>query len=188
MATIRRVRTVFTGVAGTPWYSNMYFATSGGTAADSVANVDAFWTTLAAQINTAVTGTVEGDVAIIESTTGEITSVESVTDGTIDFTGSGNVLPPANQGMINLNTNTYAGGRQIRGKLYIPGLVVGAQNSDGTVAAAYYGAWVSVAGALKTSASTTGVWVVYSPTHHMHAAIESVTPKTTFAVMRSRRD
>jgi len=40
MTDLRRIRTVFTGVAGTPWYSNLYFTWVSGTEATALAEVD----------------------------------------------------------------------------------------------------------------------------------------------------
>jgi hypothetical protein len=177
-----------TGVAGTPWYTNMYFANTPGTTQQAIDNVDAFWETLKAQINNFVTGTVEGDVALVDDVTGLITGVETGVAGTIDMSGVGNCLPTSTQGLVNLNTGFYVAGRQLRGKLYIPGLITSSADGAGDPAAAFKTAWVSACTALRSAASTTGVWKVWSKTHGVSDAIESFTVKPQFAVLRSRRD
>lgn len=188
MTTLSRVRTVFTGVAGTPWYSNLYFTWVTGEAQNLVDAVDDFWTVIIGQINGAVTGTVEGSVAQINDATGDITSVESVTPGTIDFTGSGAVLPPANQTVINLHTGTYVAGREIRGKIFVPGLIAAASATDGSPSSGFLVAQKGAADALVAATSSAGPLRVYSPTHATSAVVTATSSMSQFAVMRSRRD
>ena len=43
MATLARVRTIFTGPAGSPWYSNLYFDAATGTAQNAADAAAPFW-------------------------------------------------------------------------------------------------------------------------------------------------
>ena len=188
MTSISRVRTVFTGVAGTPWYSNMYFTWVSGQTQAHIDLVEAFWTFLVGQIDTNVTATIESDVPVINDATGDITSVESGTAQFVNFTGGGNVLPQATQMLLNLNTGVYVGGRQLRGKVYIPGLIETAADADGLPNSGFQTAQVTAAVNLISGSVTPGAWRVFSPTHGTSAAIQGVSAMSNFAVLRSRRD
>jgi len=188
MATLDRVRTIFTGVAGTPWYSNMYFDGSGTNEVAHVDMVRDFWTAIAGQINTLVTGTVQGDVAKVDSVTGNITGIVGVTPEVVDFTGAGDVLSPALQTCLNLLTGVFVAGRQLRGKVFVPGLTEAINSPDGTPASGFLDAQVAAMEALITASNTAGNLQVWSPTHGVAHDVVNVSAKTTFAVMRSRRD
>lgn len=118
-----RVRTIFTGVAGTPWYSNMYFSgVNELRAAEAVAAVGQFWAAFAPDIYGAVSAQVQTDVPVIDPADGSVSAFLEVTGApSIDFTGSGDPLPYANQLLINVNTNVVVNSRRVRGKIYIPG-------------------------------------------------------------------
>jgi len=131
MANIARVRTVFTGVAGAPFYNNLYF---GGIAdvinpQDCVDAVDVAWTTLTTIMNINLIGAIEAEVPIIEDTTGEIQSVVSTTGGVVDPTSAAEPLPTATQGLVRLSTNTFVDGRRLRGRVFVPGLTEGSQDA-----------------------------------------------------------
>ena len=124
MGTIQRVRTVFTGVAGSPYYNNIYFD-SAGTLADAQAavdRVDAAWTTITSIMNIALLGAVEAEVPQINDENGEITGVFATTGGVVDPTNAGEPLPWATQGLVRLLTNSFVEGRRVRGRIFIPGL------------------------------------------------------------------
>lgn len=131
MANIARVRTVFTGVGGSPFYNNLYF---GGidnliNAQDCVDAVDVAWTTLTTIMNGALIGAIEAEVPIIEDTTGEIQSVVSTTGGVVDPTSAAEPLPTAAQGLVRLSTNTFVDGRRLRGRVFVPGLTEASQST-----------------------------------------------------------
>lgn len=132
MATIMaRIRTVFLGVAGTPWYSNQYVDYSEETVQDDVNSVGEFWDALASAIASGVSWTVQGEVAHIDDSTGQTTGVTSVSSVTGAGTDTHDPLPWATQGLIRLRTGVYIGGRELRGRIYVPGLTE--QNSGAGV-------------------------------------------------------
>lgn len=123
MADMARVRTVFTGVAGTPWYSNIYIGAI-GSGIDFQAYTDAvgdFWESQASVLRGDVDYTVEGDLAILNDATGEITRVEGTTGVSGSFTSAAEPLPTQTQLLLRVLTNTYLNGRRIRGRIFIPG-------------------------------------------------------------------
>lgn len=185
MALLTRIRTVFTGVAGTPWYSNQYWALGSGGAQPQIDDTVTFWEDMAVMIKSTITATVEGTCAVIESTTGETVGVSSNDDGAVTFTGSGDLLPLATQGLITLRTGTYVGGREIRGKIYVPGLTE-EYTTSGIINATGVGLMQAAAEGLLDESSE--AWHVYSPTKNTSAEVVSVAAAGKPAVLRSRRD
>lgn len=185
MPIMGRIRTVFTGVAGTPWYSNIYVL---GTEDDAAAQVDAvgeFWATVSALMTGVVDWTVEGDVAQIDSATGDLVGVTSETPVSGSGTNAGDPLPYANQALVNWSTSVFAGGRNIKGKTFIPALCEDS-NSVGTLLSASDGVITDAANALV--AALNGSMVIYSPTNALAAEVTGASVPSKFAVLRSRRD
>jgi len=123
MALLARVRTVFLGVAGTPYYNNLYFAPGGGVIQPAAAHalVTTFWTSAMADLDNNMTATVEGEVPILEDTTGAIQTVETVGQSNINVTGQADPLPFTTQGLARLTTTSFVAGRRVRGRIFIPG-------------------------------------------------------------------
>lgn len=197
MATLARVRTIFTGVAGTPWYSNQYFnATGAGIPIQPMVDaVNDFWTALRASIQSAVTWQVQGEVALIEDTTGNLVGLENVTG--LGNTGSAadDALPWQTQLLIRLNTSNFIHSRRLRGHIYVPALGEG-NNTAGVPSSALRAAADAAAEALI--ADVEAPLVVYSrkfagtPNNPARvgsfASVDSAEVATKWSVLRSRRD
>lgn len=188
MTTLNRIRSIWTGVAGTPWYTNLYFDGSGGNEQAQIDLVEDMWDTLKAEFDTRLDITVEGDVTQIDSATGLATGVTAAAQRVIGATGASNVLPQANQGLVHLFTGVYTGGRQLRGRLFLPGLMLVSAASTGAVDATKRTLWQTTVTTLVTASNAVGNLQVYSPTHHVTADVLTVSASSVFAVMRSRRD
>jgi hypothetical protein len=200
MAKLARVRTIFTGVAGTPWYSNLYFHNDDATDTSTgcVAAVNAFWLAMRASIQSSVTWVVSGEVAQIESTTGTLVGISNVT--ALGNTGSAadDALPWQTQALIRLNTDTFINGRRLRGKIFFPGLGEG-NNTLGVPSSALRGALDTATEALiADSASGLVVWSrpFVPPADRpdlvarqgSFAFAQSADVSTKWSVLRSRRD
>lgn len=181
---MQRIRTIFTGVAGTPWYNNLYFNEESGSPNDRISAVFEFWNTLAAVINDSVTFQVQGDVAFVDDATGDIVEVQTdlAQSGAGDETGD--PLPHANQGLLRLRTGVYVGGRQIVGRVFVPGMTESVA-TNGLLTSTAITQLETAAAVLKDDE---GSWRVYSPTKHTSADITSWSAWNQFAVLRSRRD
>lgn len=188
MVTLARVRTVFTGVAGTPWYSNLYFHTDATTPDVQIDQVRDFWTALVSFIDNGVTATVEGDVSLLESTTGAITGISSGTALLVVGTATQQAMPPATQGVLHEFTSIFVGGRQLRGKTFLPGLTINAADANGAPVAAFKTAVLGAGNALITAANATGNWQVWSKHNLVSSDIVSISTPSKFGVLRSRRD
>lgn len=196
---IYRVRTVFTGVAGTPWYSNLYFAglAEGGTDTNVVAVHDAaadFWGSLASAIIDPVDWVVQGDVARINPTTGEVTSFDSVPAVTNGGNATAEALPFATQGLIALNTAGVRRSRRVVGHIYVPGMTE-ANNVAGQPSAALRTLLATSAADLRRPALDVlpVVWARPRDTSSgfLPGAAFPVTSSASrpgWAVLRSRRD
>lgn len=177
---------IWTGVAGSPAYTNLYAVAAGPSVGALLSNVNALCTGLAPQIANAVTMTVEGDVAQIDTATRQIVGVTSGTTTTVAGSGSG-VVPLADQILVRFLTGAYIGGRQVRGRLYIPYARSAAVNSaTGLVASAVSTPIQTAIGAYLTSVGPAAV--VYSPKNGTAVSISSANVWNQFAVQRSRRD
>lgn len=177
-----------TGVAGAPFYSNLFFneaATPDPTTL--VSEVAAFWQATADYSALGMSGTVEGAIPTIDPATGDIVSVENVAQDTFTGGRAGNLLPPATQGLLRLLTGTYEAGRQVRGRVFIPALSVEAGTAvpgSGTI-----NAWNNAAAALIADALDAGYeWVVWSRKNGVQRTITSVAAWQEYSVLRSRRD
>lgn len=123
MATIRRVRTVFTGVAGSPYYHSMYWPASKSTE-DCVTDTAAWADLMAGVMSDQVDYLTDGLVVNLDSATGEAIGAVAVDGIAGDGNVAGELLPPANQILIRLATGVYVGGRQIRGRCFVPAITV----------------------------------------------------------------
>lgn len=131
MALIGRVRTVFTGVAGAPYYNNLYFGSVDNLtdAQAAVDLVDQAWTSLVSIMAGALIGNIEAEVPMIEDTTGAIQSVFATSGGVIDPVSAAEPLPWASQGLIRCATDDFSDGRRVRGRIFVPGLTEAAQDA-----------------------------------------------------------
>lgn len=182
-----RVRALATGVAGGPWYNNYFFDGTGTDAQAAYDKVVDVWSTLVDSLSQQVQVQVEPLVYTIAPTTGNVSGVTGVTpDPTpLNGTSTADLLPTATALCVNLRTNQFSTGREIRGRSFISGLTV-ADNEDGVprdgVPAAY--------AALYTSALVGGgvPLVVWSRKNAVAYPVTAVTAFAQWATLRSRRD
>lgn len=184
---LNRVRIVTTGVAGSPAYMNLYSQQSLASPAAAHAAAAAFANGFKTQQVSTAVNTVEPDVAVIDTFNDNIIGVTSVPQVTYSGTGSASLLPPSNQGLVRWLTGSYAGGRQIRGRTFIPYLQAGAASGGGIPTAGFI---TAINGAVNAylAAMPVGSAVVYSRKNTSGFPVTSFSVWTQFAVMRSRRD
>lgn len=186
-----KIRTVFSGVPGTPWLSTMYFEEVGGTAQQAATAVGTFWGAIDALQSSLVTWTTEADVSTIDDQTGELTAVTVTTPVTGTGAQAGEMLPIASQALIRWRTGAFINGRNLRGRTFIPGLVV-SQSDDGRVNASTQTTINNAASALIADGnSVLNVWHRPNPVGSATGAGEAVVSGlcwNQFATMRSRRD
>lgn len=183
---IRRVRVVWTGtpVAGGA-LSTFYFADSLGTEQDCVDAVATFLGTVDGNMTTQISWATEADVVDINAVTGATEGVTATTPQTGAGASAGELLPAATQGLLRLRTNTIAGGREVRGRIFLPGMVE-SNNVSGRPESGMVTSINGAANTLRTDASV--LWAVWSRQHGVAPAVASATMWTQWAVLRSRRD
>lgn len=182
-----RIRSVWTGVAGSPYYTNQFFSASNSAEAqDAMDAVLTLWNVFTNYLRTPLRVDAEPFVPSINVATGAIVGGYDLDPGTgVQFTSSGDLLPPATQMLIRETTGVYAGGRQIRGRSYMPGWGEGANSVNGTVDTATR---TLVQGAFNDLLGGSAVPVVYSPKNGQAEPITAYSVWEQWSVLRSRRD
>nr|CRY97364.1 hypothetical protein [uncultured prokaryote] len=183
-----RVRTIFSGVPGTPFYSNLYFNESGLAAPQPVIDaVAAFWSAAMAGTSEDLSWNVNPEVLVIDETDGSITGVLNGEGSSDDGNSSAELAPAATQGLVQYKSDTYLNSRRLQGRIFIPGIMeaMGA----GVPTEVSRTRWRGAALGLLTAADTAGTpWVVYSRANGTLAEVTAVDAWTQYAVQRSRRD
>lgn len=181
-----RIRTLITGVAGSPWYTNLYFDQATGTPQQAVDAVQAFWSGNATTLAAPATWVVDGIVPVIDSATGDTISTFAVTQKTGTFSNSAGRAPSSLQGLARFRTGAYIGGREVRGRFFIPGFTIGAIGPGGSVSTAQVAQQNSLLATLVGTANAD--LVVWSKTNGQFFPVSAATLWDQFAVLRSRRD
>lgn len=182
-----RVRAVWTGVAGTPWYTNLYFDGSGSVDAQAAAeNVHTFLSGAAFQFQNGIRIDVEAFVAVVDPVSGDVTGGFTVDPGdTIAGQLVDEVLPPATQSLTTFKTPVYVGGRNIQGKCFLGGYTEAGNSSPGVFRDSYRASLVEAWNDLLATGPDLVVW---SRKNGQFAPVSSVIVQSKWAVLRSRRD
>lgn len=186
MPVMNRVRVVWTGVPGTPWYSNLYTLASAVTPPEAISRANTLISALRNNVTTAVTARIEGDVSQIESLTGQTVGVTSLPFVDLTGTSATNRLPSATQLVTQLLTGQFLNGRQVRGRFYLGGLTVGSATSVGTPTPAALAA-LDTAWSNYVVSNVNGA-VIWSRKNGAAVPITFVNTWEQFGQQRSRRD
>lgn len=191
-----RVRSVSTGVAGSPYYTNTYFLGGVGDALAARTRMLNFWTALVPVMRTGLSTTVEQEVWEIDPGTGDTTAIVSGGTGAPAVgTSAGAPLPPATQGLIRLNTGLVRRNRRVAGRIFVPGLTVSSQ-TDGRPSSALLTTLTNAANGLVGGATAAPIVVWSRPNDVIgpvflpgaQALVSGIGVWNEFAVLRSRRD
>lgn len=179
-----RVRTTFDGVQGSPYLSTFYFSSALGSAQQAATAAGTFWNSVEPVMVSALNWTLERDVATIDAATGQTTAVTQVSANSGSGSAGAGPLPFSNQGLIRWRTGVFAGGREIRGRTFIPGPT---ETLSDEVPTAAYGTTINPAiTALIGDANST--LVVWSRANGVEEDVTSGDLWNSWAVLRSRRD
>lgn len=193
-----RARAVLTinGVASliTTYWSTSNPTPDAATATEALARVRAMFNSAAAQIPSGSTLTFDTAVQIIDSATGTLVNAATGTSpAAVTFTGAGDPLPAQTQGLARFTTSNFLRGRNVKGRMFIPGPGEGANGTNGQPNSAYTTAWNTAIGLLGTTIVTPISQVVWSrPTAPgaSDGAISAVSGRvmsSSWAVQRGRR-
>lgn len=185
-----RVRTVFTGVPGTPWYSNLYFtgttAENASTAHDLVAG---FWAAVAPLMISDIDYVVESEVLSIDPATGDAIVAFNRTAATGSGGSATEWMPLATQALIRLRTGVFVDGRRVNGRVFVGGLTEAANDYSSPTSTVITTLTTAAEGMLgigePPEAPALGVWTKKNGNIF---PVNSVSVWEQFAVLRSRRD
>lgn len=188
MANMNKVRTVWTGVGGAPYYTTHYFSsdnTTGGTedAVDAVANM---WIAMASIISNLLSWTVEGAVPQINDANGALIGLISVPSVSGTGTDTNPLLPRQAQGIVRWDTGAVVNGRMLRGRTFFPGATEARNASGGVPEATYIASLTGNAQNLIDDADSE--LLVYSRTGSTSAPVVTGTAQPYWATLFSRRD
>lgn len=181
-----RVRTVFTGATGSPWVNTLYFDEPAGTAQAAANAAAVFWQAVDSVMHTSIAWSTEADVVQVNEQTGLATGVISTEQSSGAGATGTDMLPPATQALVRLLTGVFNDGRQVRGRIFIPGLTEAANTSGGNVEG-------TTALTIRTAAEaliedTGSELLVWSRSAGNSFNVTGVSLWSQFAVLRSRRD
>lgn len=182
-----RVRTIFSGVTGSPWLQVSYWTgTDNQTQADAaVAAISAFWGAVDNLMGTSVSWVTDPEVAVL-TTAGVRTGGFVTTPGGGTGSSGTSLLPISTQALVRLLTGSFIAGRQVRGQINVPGLTTTQLSSAGQLASA---AQTTIQTAANTLNSATAPdLVVWSRKNATAIAVSTVSVPVVFSVRRSRRD
>ena len=185
---VLRVRTLLTGSIAGGGQNLLYFGGSGSSdAASAHAAVSAFWNSIKTYMHTSIVATVEGEVAELDTASGQPVDMHAVDLTTYTGTNTNSKLPAATEGLLRFMTGAFYDGRERRGRIFVPGPCADVnQGGDPTVT---YRTALQTAGALLGSSQV----VYHRPTTPTagDGAFDLVIGRSAwnkFAVLRSRRD
>ena len=187
MTDMWRVKTRITIPDGSTGFSQQYFGTDTGLLTENaVAAVHDFWNGIKSYLSSGVSVKVDGIVDVVNDATGQITGIID-TGETLVVGGSdeGDVLPAQTQLIVGLRTGVYVGGREIRGRIFIPGFTE-ANSSAGHPAPAMVATVATQAQDFFTP-TLLAKPIVFTRTRHDQAPVSATYVSPTWAVLRSRR-
>ena len=183
---VNRVQVIWTGtIVEGGALSTFYFADGVGTPAQQVAAVGAFLDSTEAMRGTGLSWVTNPDVATLNVGTGALENVTTTTQDSGVGTNANEILPPATQGLLRALTSVIAGGRLLRGRIFLPG--PGENHTTGLGPSSTYRSSYDAAAATLLGSGTVD-WSMWSRTHGVLASVVSANTWTKFAVLRSRRD
>ena len=180
-----RVRSIATGVTGSPYITNHFFEAGPGNEQVVVDRVRDFWDATKGMQVTGLSTTVQGLVDEIDPATGAIVAAHPVTSRVVNANGGPAPAAWATQGLIRWRTGYYLGGRQVQGKTFVPGMLA-AQIVGGRPSSNILTAFTNAANALVGTGAPP--LVIWSRKHGVNVEVQNGSPWTEFAVLRSRRD
>ena len=185
MATQYKVQAQWTGGIGGPYLTTTYFSVAGGaTAANANAALGAFFTAIKSLISNTITVATLSQVEEIDATDGHPVASNAVTPVTNTGTASGDVLPPATQGLVQVHTGQYVNNREIRGRIFLGGMM----EANSTLGVPTSGTITTVNTALATLvADANSEWIVWSRRNGISKDVSSAVMWSTWAQLRSRR-
>jgi hypothetical protein len=201
MASMYRVRSLWTGFSGAPGYTNMYFGTTDPLLAGAslaVSDVRAFWQSIVSLFPDDVQINVEANVQVVDDATGLIENELSATPvSSVNGSATTGYAAPVGAS-IEWRTAAYVNGRRVKGRTYVVPILGGSFETDGTLGPTQLGLLQTSAAAFIAAASNFVVWhrpreasagppPVSASAGSLHL-VTAASVSDRAAVLRSRRD
>lgn len=156
---------------------------SGAAAVALAGKVGDYYDSMQAGISTKVSFDGEPVVERIDEATGQPTGLESVDPWHFDGTNPGDPLPDSCQLLLHLRTGVFVAGRELRGRINIPGLTED-NNDGGGLSPASVANYVDLAKVLYQDDPKICVW---SRVHQRHEEVKTIGVWAEWAILRTRR-
>lgn len=187
VSSIARIRIVITGVPGTPAYLNYFFEATTLDAGNYQTAVLDMIDAGKAALRSGTTWTAVNPIPIIDVATGEVTDVAIGDGGAVAGTDSSDALPPANALLMRMHTSVFVGGREVRGRSFVP-YFTEASNSAGSPSGATVSGWNGLFQDMNGTGGANGAMVVWSRAHARAEYVSSFDAWSQWGSVRSRRD
>lgn len=191
---ILRVTAQWTGFTGGPGYSNFHFGgfESPEAALPSFNAARAFCVALLPLMPSGTTVSLDPEVAVIDTTSGQVEDYVSTTPASTGASG-GTTAPYAGPtgAVVNWLTNGVRNGRRVRGRTFVVPLSSAAFDSQGTLTSSVLTTIRTAATALVDSSTAPDFGVYSRPVNGAGGAFYAATAARVpdlAAVLRSRRD
>jgi hypothetical protein len=193
-----RVQTVWSGVAGAPYYTNLYAI--GPLSTNNGNDLAVAWrvalNSLVASLASPMTAQIDSELLEFDETTGVVTGAGTTSQAVVTFTGSTDQLPHQDQLLIRWSTSGIVHNRRVSGRTFLPGQLESNSSSAGVPNTGITTPVASALTALLTTMSNRmRIWARPfdgTPTNPVRPgsahAITGASIAPYWAVLRSRRD
>jgi len=134
-----RTEVEINGLQGAPYYSRLHWDSTGfdgQIGADAVANAThELWTDLAALMHNQAVISINPEVAQVDDASGETTAVFITSEANISGALSTERIASGLQALAQHRTGVFVGGREVRGRTFVPGLTESANDSGRPIGA-----------------------------------------------------
>jgi len=166
--------------------STFFLDDTGGTPQQAATAVNSFWSASAATLSDELSILLDTEVDQVDEGDGSVFATTTVASFAVSGASSTtDTLPQALQALLRIRTGVYLGGREIRGRLFLPGFTEG-MSAQGLPIQANLD--VVNAAALTLIGAANAQWVCWSRVHGTFEPVTSASCWNRFAVLRSRRD
>lgn len=120
-----RVQTVWTGVAGAPYYTNLYvigpLSSNNG---NDLANAwHAFLASIAPSLCSPLVATIDPELLEFNEVDGVVTNAGNTVQTPVTMTGATDPLPRMTQALVQWTTEGIVHNRRVKGRTFIPGVL-----------------------------------------------------------------
>lgn len=191
MAVVAEMTMNWSGSVGGAGVSVFHLAVPADQAAaqDAIADMRTFFTNIASLVPNEISWVPGSEVRILNTNTGELTGVFSVTPGSPISGGNVGGYNLAAGGRVDWTTGIIVGGRRLRGRTYVVPLAVASYSNVGQLLAATVTQLTTAATTFRNDmAGGAHPLQVWSRANGVAADVASVSIPPMGAILRSRRD